>query len=141
MKPGGEFRSWRCFATSLILPSNSKAASRAFRVKAQCNIAVAAIALKRYHLRHKKYPNNLGELVPEFVSDVPIDYIDGQPLRYRRDGDQFVLWSIGPDGKDDGGAPNSKPSFGWLQGPDDVWPQPASPAEAAKYREEQAKAR
>jgi hypothetical protein len=139
-KPGGEYRSWRYFVTGLFMPANVKAAGRAFRVKTQCNIAVAAIALRRYQLRHKKYPNNLGELVPEFVSEVPVDYMDGKPLRYRLDGDQFVLWSIGLDGKDDGGAPNSKPSFGWLQGLDDVWPQPASPAEAAKYREEQAKA-
>jgi len=138
-KPGGDFRSWRYFVTSLIMPGNAKAASRAFRAKSQCNIAVAAIALKRYYLRHKKYPGRLAELVSEFVSEVPIDYMDGKPLRYRLDGGQFVLWSVGPDAKDGGGASNSKPNFGWLQGDDDVWPQPASPAEAAEYQQEQMK--
>jgi hypothetical protein len=140
-RPGGEFRSWRYFATGLAVPDTAGSAARAFRGKTQCNIAVAAIALKRYHLRHKKYPASLTELVPEFVSEVPVDYMDGKPLRYRLDGDQFVLWSVGRYGTDDGGTPNPKGDFGWLQGPDNVWPQPASPAEVAKYREEQTKKR
>jgi hypothetical protein len=138
-KPGGEFSSWRYLVTGSLLPGIEKAGSRAFRAQPHCEILVAAVALKRYHMRHKKYPSSLDELVPEFAPRMPIDWMDGKPLRYRLDGDQFVLWSVGPNGRDDRGASRSKPNFSWTLGPDDVWPQPASDAEAAAYRESQLK--
>jgi hypothetical protein len=97
------------------------------------------IALERYRLRHKKFPARLDELVPDLIGELPVDYMDGKPLRYRLDGSQFVLWSVGPNGKDDGGTPKSEPNFSWMLGPDDVWPQPASEAEVAAYRESQKK--
>ena len=36
---------------------------------------------------------------------VPIDPFSGQPLRLKLDGKDLVLYSVGPDGTDDGGAP------------------------------------
>ena len=134
-----DFRSWRYFATGLLVPGSAGSGSRAFRTQTHCQMAVAAIALKRYHDRHKRFPGSLNELVPEFVSEVPIDYMDGKPLRYRREGDQFVLWSIGPDGKDDGGACKAEATFNWMQGPDHVWPRAASEAEVVAHRESQLK--
>ena len=136
-KPGGAYRSWKYFATGLLVPATAKSGNSTFRAKTHCEMVVAAVALKRYHMRHKKYPNDLAKLVPEFVSEMPIDYMDGKPLRYRLEGDQFVLWSVGLDGEDDGGTPDSKPPLGSMLGPDDVWPQPASDAEVAAYRESQ----
>ena len=131
----GELNSWRYLGTKLLVASVGKVSVRALRAQTHCRIAVAVIALERYRLRHKKFPASLNELVPEFVSEVPIDYMDGKPLRYRLDGDQFVLWSVGPNGKDDNGTPKSQPNFSWMLGPDDVWPQPASDAQVAAYRE------
>jgi hypothetical protein len=73
--------------------------------------------------------------------------VDGQPLRYRRNSDRtFLLYSIGENGKDDGGDPSLEKgvtslSYNW-QNPhalDWVWPQPASSEEVQKYYEEQAK--
>ena len=44
--------------------------------------------------------------MPEFVPKVPLDPVDGQPLRYRRNADgTFLLYSVGENGKDDGGNP------------------------------------
>jgi hypothetical protein len=34
---------------------------------------------------------------------MPIDPFSGRPLIYRPDGEGYQLYSIGPDGKDDGG--------------------------------------
>ncbi len=138
-RAGGEYRSWKYFVTGLLVPATAKAGNRAFRSQTHCEMIVAAVALKRYHMRHKKHPNDLHGLVPEFVPQVPIDYMDGKPLRYRLDGDQFVLWSVGLDGKDNGGTPKSEADFSWMLGLDDVWPQPASEAEAAAHRESQQK--
>ncbi len=138
-KPGGDYRSWKYLVTGLLAPASAKVGNRVCRTQAHCEIVVAAVALKRHHMRHKRYPGNLDELVPEFVPRIPIDYMDGKPLRYRLDGDQFVLWSIGTNGKDDGGTPKSKPPFGWMLGPDDVWPRAASEEEVAAHRESQKK--
>ena len=135
----GELSSWRYLATKSLVPSGAKASVRALRAQTHCRIAVAVIALERYRLRHKRFPASLNELVPDFVSEMPIDYMDGKPLRYRLDGDQFVLWSVGRNGKDDGGTPRSQPNFSWMLGPDDVWPQPAADAQIAAYRESQRK--
>jgi hypothetical protein len=107
----------------------------------------AAMALKRYQLKHGDYPANLDALVPEFVSAVPFDPVDGQPLRYRLNADgTFVLYSVGENGVDDGGDPSlgkyvTGSNYYWenFQALDWVWPQPASDEEIQKYYENLAK--
>jgi len=66
--------------------------------------AMTACALERYRLARGRFPEKLDELVPQYLAAVPKDVIDGQPLRYRREGAKgFVLYSIGWNMKDDGG--------------------------------------
>jgi hypothetical protein len=104
-------------------------------------VAIAAIALKRYQLKHGNYPPDLKSLVPEFVPRVPRDPVDGQPLRYRLNPDgTFLLYSVGENGKDDGGNPALEPgaessNYFWLNSEalDWVWPQPATEAEIQNY--------
>jgi hypothetical protein len=63
-----------------------------------------AIALERHRLQHGRYPDSLEKLIPDFLSQAPQDPMDGRPLRYRLNPDgTFTLWSVGLDGKDDGG--------------------------------------
>ena len=63
-----------------------------------------ACALERYRLVHKELPPALDALVPRYLPAVPRDVIDGQPLRYRRDGvDKFALWSVGWNQTDEAG--------------------------------------
>jgi hypothetical protein len=111
------------------------------------NVVVSAIALKRYELRHHQFPATLDELTPDLLKAVPIDCMDGQPLRYRLNADgTFLLYSVGENGVDDGGNPAlekgvESSNFNW-QNPhalDWVWPQPATEAEIQKYYEEQGK--
>jgi hypothetical protein len=108
---------------------------------------VTAVALKRYQLNHGNYPVDLNSLVPEFLPAVPLDPVDGQPLRYRPSADgTFLLYSVGENGKDDGGDPSLEKgvtgsSFYWQNAHalDWVWPQPATAEEIQKYYEEQGK--
>jgi len=102
-------------------------------------MAIAAIALKRYHLRYLKYPAALDELVPEFLSEVPIDYLDGELLRYRVDEGSFLLWSVGKNRRDDEVSPVERGSPWISTVKDAIWPQPASEEEAAVYRKSQKK--
>jgi hypothetical protein len=69
-------------------------------------LLVTQLALQAYKGEHGAYPAYLSDLVPRYLSRVPDDpFSDGQPLRYRRTGGKYLLYSIGPDAKDDGGRP------------------------------------
>ena len=101
-------------------------------------LLVTAIALERFHLRHSAWPDTLEKLVPDFLPQVPLDFMDGKPLRYRSGiNGLYVLYSVGLDGKDDGGDPSPPPNetsfnnFGDMR--DIVWPQPASPQQIQDF--------
>ena len=82
--------------------------SKNIRIEAARRVVVAAIALKRFQLRHGKLSETLGELAPEFFAAVPIDPYDGKPLRYHPNTDgTYLLYCVGEDGVDDGGDPTN----------------------------------
>lgn len=119
------------FAT-FSLSAHERALQKALAVDGYAELARTAIALKRYRLRHGEWPTNLAALVPAFAATPPRDWVDGQPLRYRRNADGgFTLYSVGADGRDDGG--DARPPEGGgrsiLQGRDWVWPQRATDAD------------
>jgi len=62
----------------------------------------AQVAIKAFAGRRGEPPQRLQDLVDGmFLASVPQDPFDGGPLRYSRD--RLLLWSVGPDEKDDGG--------------------------------------
>lgn len=65
--------------------------------------ARTACALERYRLARGTYPESLEALVPAFLDCVPTDIPAGGSLHYRREGQGYVIWSVGVDGKDEGG--------------------------------------
>ena len=70
----------------------------------EVDLARVACALQRYHLAHGEYPPALDDLGTQFISPLPHDVINGQPLRYRRTADgKFALYSVGWNETDDGG--------------------------------------
>jgi hypothetical protein len=90
--------------TGLIVPAGGKCARRAAEVDALRQLARLALAVAVYRAREGKDPGKLDDLVPGYIAEIPGDPFDGQPLRCRRDGEGLVLYSVGPDLKDDGGA-------------------------------------
>jgi hypothetical protein len=104
----------------------------------QREMTVAAIALKRFELRHGTLPPDLLALVPEFLAEIPHDYMDGHPLRYRLNADgTFTLYSVGEDCEDNGGDP-ARPGhrglvFSIWDGRDAVWPAAASREEVEAW--------
>ncbi len=96
----------------------SNAVSQLPRMHTQLKLAQVACALERFHIAHRAYPQTLTELIPQFIAKLPHDFMDGQPLRFRRIEDyQFVLYSVGLDRKDDGGATPAKdnaPDGDWV---------------------------
>lgn len=63
-------------------------------------LARATLALARYRKDMGAFPADLSELEQEDL----FDPYSGESLVYRRKGEGFLLYSIGPDKKDDGGA-------------------------------------
>ena len=66
--------------------------------------AQVGMALERYRAAKGDYPAALGTLAPEFLPSVPVDVFNGQPLHYRRVPGGAVVYSVGPNLKDDGGV-------------------------------------
>ena len=71
---------------------------------AELRIVRTGLALLQYKKTENAFPATLEVLQ---LSDVKDPFSDG-PLLYRSDADGFVLYSVGPDRKDDGGSPKQK---------------------------------
>ena len=131
------------FGKNFVDLSYDSTIAKTLRIEAARDVVVTAIALKRFQLKHGKWPETLSELTPEFLPSVPIDPCDGKSLKYHPNADgTFLLYSVGDDGVDDGGdATPSKPSssgtpnWSWQRARDWVWPQPATPAEVQYFYE------
>jgi hypothetical protein len=66
-------------------------------------MAKLSLALAAYRSDRGSYPDALGQLVPEYVKEVPEDPYSGDALRYAREGEDYVLYSVGPNGQDEQG--------------------------------------
>ncbi len=117
---------FRYLITLVATPNFKRAVLKSVQVETQRRLAVTAIALERYRRQHGQYPPSLDALVPQCLPFVPRDCMSGQPLRYQpRDRETFLLYSVGEDGRDNGGdatpaQPNAKP--GLWEGRDAAWP-------------------
>jgi hypothetical protein len=67
--------------------------------------SVVALAIARYRLAHAgRVPTTLADLVPAYLDAVPEDPLAGRPLLFRTLPDSFIVYSVGADGRDDGGT-------------------------------------
>jgi hypothetical protein len=65
-----------------------------------------ALALRAYQQEHGQYPDTLQPLAPDYLVRMPVDpFAPNQILSYHRTGETYVLYSVGPDRIDSGGAP------------------------------------
>jgi hypothetical protein len=71
--------------------------------QARLRCLIAALAAERYRRAHGGWPESLDQLTPEWLAAVPPDPFTGRPLLSARLADGLVIYSVGHDGKDDGG--------------------------------------
>lgn len=120
----------------------------AAEAEAERRILITALALERYRGKHGSYPSTLAPLAPDFLKTVPVDFMDGQPLRYRlREDGHFLLYSVGLDCVDHGGQIASQPEpgqpgfrptdFAAIPPGDIVWPFPAATAAVDAKRQQE----
>ncbi len=112
---------------TMLAPALDKVQGKAARQNVTARLGETACALERHHLKAGTFPERLDELVPAFLAAVPLDPMTGKPLQYRRTDDGwFRLWSVGLNGRDDGGVMKTKDND--AEG-DWVWPVPVLSAE------------
>jgi type II secretory pathway pseudopilin PulG len=72
--------------------------------QAKLRTAFVALACERYRLQQKRWPTSLDVLVADkLLAKLPVDPVDGQPLRYREDAEGVNVYSLGPDETDNQG--------------------------------------
>jgi len=115
-----------CFLSNLLLQSISWLLTETALAQTRNDEALLACALERYRLANGQFPETLDALSAQYLAAIPADVITGQSLKYRRTDDgQFQLYSVGWNGKDDGGKIGMNKEG---NAPDDtqgdwVWPQ------------------
>jgi type II secretory pathway pseudopilin PulG len=95
---------YRSVITRAVTPVLARMATSRESKKAQIGATQIALALKAYRLRHARHPASLTEL-SRAGWKLPLDPFTGEPYHYRREGQGFVVWSVGEDGTDQGGKP------------------------------------
>lgn len=73
-------------------------------VVARQRLLLAAIAV----LRERRQTGVLPVALPSGLGANRMDPFDDKPLRYRKQGDGFIVYSVGADRKDDGGRPRDR---------------------------------
>ena len=67
--------------------------------RARRRLLITHLLLRVHHLRYGSYPDSLHRLRLE---ELVLDPFSSKQLVYRREGERYLLYSVGEDGKDDG---------------------------------------
>ena len=94
----------RGLVTSLMTPALSAVLRSRVQAVAQHEAAAVLVAATRQRLASGGLPTTLDELVPHRLPAVPRDpFVADAPLLLRRTDTEWTIYSVGPDGEDDGG--------------------------------------
>jgi hypothetical protein len=100
---------------SFFLPAFSACARAEGRATMQFELTKLGFALAAYRADHDSYPVKLAELVPKYAPEIPKDLFSDADLHYKHEGEGCLLYSVGLNGKDEGGkgADDCKKDEGW----------------------------
>ncbi len=87
---------------SLVLPALMRTYETELACHTTTQLARVALALSIFHQRNGRYPAKLDEL--NGLIKIPIDPFDQKPVRYLVGESSYVLYSVGPNMKDDNGT-------------------------------------
>jgi hypothetical protein len=88
---------------ALMLPAIDKVQDAVDRCEqGQRNLHVA-FALAAYLHDQGHYPAKLDDLAPKYLPKISDDLFSGEPLIYRLEDNGYLLYSVGPNGKDEDG--------------------------------------
>lgn len=99
-------RTWSSFAARMCV--KVAFGTKSWQVRFRSTIArqrllATELAIRAHWLEKGTRPKALADLVPEYLTSIPEDPFSAQPLLYRPGEKGYRLYSVGPDGRDDGG--------------------------------------
>ena len=105
--PKSMFPSYKILA-QITAPAILRAIEAFDRAVAQAQNAHQALALKRYKQTQGQYPDQLQQLISGDFKALPIDPFNGEPFHYKKEGEGFLLYSVGRNRVDEGGISGSR---------------------------------
>ncbi|MBL8761433.1 MAG: hypothetical protein JNL50_09045, partial [Phycisphaerae bacterium] len=103
---------WRYPLVAILMPALSRAVWSYDRTFQTRDALLVAIACELYKRRFGEYPPSLDALPSSLLAHTPLDVFDGKPLRYTLRDANPLIYSLGPDRKDDHARPFAKPNPG-----------------------------
>lgn len=98
---------------NVAIPNFSKALTSAARKQTFVHLSTIVCALERFKMEQGAYPKTLNSLIPGYLSKLPGEVASTGMFHYASEATgRFTLYSIGADGKDDGGTPGSSDENG-----------------------------
>lgn len=91
------------FLSRAILPAMRRTQDLRDLIEVSRRQRTVALALSGYRAARGRYPATLAEAQTLWGEPLPLDFYGGKPFRYRRQGQSFMLYSVGSNGIDDGG--------------------------------------
>ena len=92
------------FITAYLIPAIGKTIENVEKARMRHTTALVAIAATEFRVAHDSLPEKADSLVPDFLPSLPKDaFLKESRLRYSNKDDGVAIYSIGPNGKDDGG--------------------------------------
>ncbi len=69
---------------------------RRLSIKTMASLTETALALRQYEAENGTFPESLDQLMPKYLGNLPLDYMNRKPLHYFKN--IRALWSVGENG-------------------------------------------
>jgi hypothetical protein len=90
--------------SATIKPAMAQVFHAQTRAVARHRAAATLVAATKHRLETGQMPESLDALVPGKLTALPLDpFAANAPLHLKATPEEFLVWSVGPDGEDDGG--------------------------------------
>ncbi len=93
-----------CLLSKMFLPATAKARESFARGQAQTQGVLIFAAIKLYEKKNGRPPRALSELKGDYLSELPKDPFSGRDYIYKVRGNDWILYSVWENLRDDGGA-------------------------------------
>jgi len=93
-----------CVLSSMLLPALARACQAQARHEALLDLMQIGLLVEQYKARKGSYPATLDAIAADLGGSLPVDPFTGEGYRYKLSGDSFLLYSVGQNCVDDGGA-------------------------------------
>jgi len=88
---------------ALLLPALNACFTAQERGLNHADLEIAALYVAAHRAKHGQLPATLQDLDGALGEKMPRDRVTGEPLKYRQADEGFILYAVGPNGKDDRG--------------------------------------